>query len=1170
MDKPRLQVLILGSPLITWDGEPLRIARLQIRSLIYYLAIQSQPVPRSRICQLFWPNTEDEKARKLLREALSKLRAALPDPSTLLAFSGEVILDPQKVYVDAREYKKLTDPLLESAEINRDAVLPAWMYSEMRKAISICRGNIKLDDVKGQVSGGFEDFLNFASQSYDYTRLRMEERLASHCIAVGDLDEAILWLGKALEIDPYNDDNNFLVINCLKDSGRARDALDFIVNLENLYKHTLDQQLPATIKSLQKRIGESHESEKEDLFDWPGMEKKPVPFVGRSDLLEKLRNAYTRKGIVSVRGPSGIGKNSLVREFYLNLPRKPRLVFCTGKPMVRCSPLEPLIEGIRAAVKPEEWLELPAEHQKPLKLLFPELSNDAIPSQWSNHEGDTVEDFLRICEALNQLLILLARKRPLLLVMDIIVWTDEASIEFLSYLSDRDFYKKYGLLVLISRKEESNSSFEVFVDRNVMLRVLEKIDIQPLTMEESTLLIIKMLGRDPSREFLERFYHQTGGNPYFIVEGLKSLVTINFDFQEFDSTSLYPIPDTIIALINEKLLSLPESAVKILQAGSVLGQFFQAEVVEAMVDMETTTMITALEELEKFCLISVRKSADGDAGYFFDHNQVREVVLQELSPLRKRHLHLAAVNALIKVFGHKPDLASIFAYHYEEAGEPVKAFEAWLMAAEFARMRFSKSDRYYAYERAFALINKLPQELLVENVDNLVTNWGNYAIDLSDTSTCLKIYNMCLEIGEKTQNPILLSDAWNGLSRAHEMELEIEEGIDAANRAQFYCDRIDHLSLKLETLARLAILYYSKNEIQKSIEFCEKAMTYQNLVKTQREMDALVVIEVQLGLMYIVSGWPKKTIELGEKAINLSLLIKRRSAKVQAAVVLAAGYFYVGEYQKSLQNALTAHPLAEKLNYRWWLSFLEAIMGRDYLGLGNIDKSWSYCQSAMDREKPFENGGVYALTCSLAGEIYRLYGDNKNALLMYKRGMSIEEKNYQTMDCAVLFAITGGAANPIQGLRLLDDLIAQGEKFGMAPITLSARLGKYLLTGLVDPAKVRDAEIDEQIGEMVERGFATSPYVGDLFKAIVAKTAGNNEKASLHYKRLIDGGKNLANVWIKLAGVSGLMTLVEAGDEKAKLKKELAEMLSQISEKSKQPLLQRMFYIYRKKTLGKV
>ena len=92
-----------------------------------------------------------------------------------------------------------------------------------------------------------------------------------------------------------------------------------------------------------------------------------------------------------------------------------------------------------------------------------------------------------------------------------------------------------------------------------------------------------------------------------MVEGLKSLVSMNFDFQEFSSASLYPIPDTIKALINQKTMSLSEAAVKVLRAGSVLGQYFQAEVVEAMEEMPASEMIGALEDLERFSIVSIRQ-----------------------------------------------------------------------------------------------------------------------------------------------------------------------------------------------------------------------------------------------------------------------------------------------------------------------------------------------------------------------------------------------------------------------------------------------------------------------------------------------------------------------------------------------------------------------------------
>ena len=1160
---------MLGSPIVTWDGVVLKIARQQIRLLLLYLAAQTQPVHRDTLCQIFWSTEDDEKAHKLLREALSKLRAALPDSSVLIAQAGEVYLDPQKVYVDALEFKQLTDPFLESAEVNRDAQLPEWLYRQLKRAYDLCRGPIKVAGANIPISVGYDNFLSIASQQYDYLRLRVEERLASHCIAIGNLDEAILWLGRTVEIDPFNDENNFLILSCLKDSGRNKDALDYIAYLDNLYQQSSGHPLPDSFYAIQRRIIEMPVQLEQEPPDWPGIDESPVPFVGRTDLLERLRNAYNRKGIISIRGPSGIGKNRLLQEFYLNLQRKPRLVFCTGKPMVRCSPFEPLIEGFRAAVKPEEWLALPPEYIESLKVLFPELRTEKAtynPSQ----QIEVIEDFLAVCEALHQLLILLAKKRPLLLIMDIVVWTDEATIEFLSYLSDRDFYKKFGLLVLLSRKEESSEAFEVFVDRNMMLGRLERIDILPLTIEESGLLMQKMLGGEPNPQFIEKFYLQTGGNPYFMVEGLKSLVSMYFDHQEYSSASLYPIPDTTKALINEKIMMLSKTAVRVLRAGTVLGQRFQPEVVEAMEEMPASDMEGALEDLERFSLISIRQASDGTSGYFFDHDQIREVILQEMSPLRKRHLHLAAVNALIKVFGHKPELESIYAYHFEEAGEPVKAFDAWLMAAEFARTRFAKSDRYYAYEQAFNLISRLPPDLLVEKVENLVVAWGDYAYDLGDSETCLKVYTMCLEMGEQTQNPILLCDGWNGMGRVHVTRLQVDEGIEAEKRAQFYSDRIDNLGLKLDTLCQYAILYSQKNEIQKSIEYGESALEYLPVLKTQREMDSMVNILVQLGLMHMISGWPQKAVEIGDKALNLSLLVKRRSAKVQAAAALAAGQYYTGDYQKSLQNGLAVHSLAERLNFRWWLSFVEVLIGRNYLVLGDIDKSWAFCQSAMNREEAYTNGGVYPLTLSLAAEIYWLFGDPKNALNMCQKGMSLEQTSFQTLENAFLFGIIIGETNPKRGLGILDELIQQGELFGLGMITLPARVGRCLVAASHGNFEGLRSEIDEIMDEMKVRNFGTSAYYGELIKARTENAAGNKIVARQLYQKIIEPGGHVTNIWVRLNGIISLLSLADSESEMKMLNKELNGILTQIGEKSTQQPLRRLFYSYRKKILEKL
>ena len=123
MESPRLRILILGSPVITWDNQPLKLSRRLLRVFLIYLASQLKPVSRSEACQLFWPKLDDSHAHKNLRELLSKLRSELPDPSILQTDNGSLFLDPSKVYVDAWEYSSIAIPLISSSEMQRESAL---------------------------------------------------------------------------------------------------------------------------------------------------------------------------------------------------------------------------------------------------------------------------------------------------------------------------------------------------------------------------------------------------------------------------------------------------------------------------------------------------------------------------------------------------------------------------------------------------------------------------------------------------------------------------------------------------------------------------------------------------------------------------------------------------------------------------------------------------------------------------------------------------------------------------------------------------------------------------------------------------------------------------------------------------------------------------------------
>jgi DNA-binding SARP family transcriptional activator len=87
VDKP-FQIRLPGTPLLTWQGQPYRLARRQTRALLYYLAHAGKAVARERLTCLLWPDAPEPEARRKLTRVLSQLHHDLP-AADLLQVGGD-------------------------------------------------------------------------------------------------------------------------------------------------------------------------------------------------------------------------------------------------------------------------------------------------------------------------------------------------------------------------------------------------------------------------------------------------------------------------------------------------------------------------------------------------------------------------------------------------------------------------------------------------------------------------------------------------------------------------------------------------------------------------------------------------------------------------------------------------------------------------------------------------------------------------------------------------------------------------------------------------------------------------------------------------------------------------------------------------------------------------
>lgn len=96
---PTFSLALLGPPTIRRGGKPLKIHRRKSRALLYYLAAEPEAVPRDRLYEIFWPDSERPAAQQSLRTALHGLRSKLDD--SLLSDNDTLALSDD-FHVDAR------------------------------------------------------------------------------------------------------------------------------------------------------------------------------------------------------------------------------------------------------------------------------------------------------------------------------------------------------------------------------------------------------------------------------------------------------------------------------------------------------------------------------------------------------------------------------------------------------------------------------------------------------------------------------------------------------------------------------------------------------------------------------------------------------------------------------------------------------------------------------------------------------------------------------------------------------------------------------------------------------------------------------------------------------------------------------------------------------------
>jgi tetratricopeptide (TPR) repeat protein len=186
-------------------------------------------------------------------------------------------------------------------------------------------------------------------------------------------------------------------------------------------------------------------------------------------------------------------------------------------------------------------------------------------------------------------------------------------------------------------------------------------------------------GFQPPETLVQRIWDKTEGNPFFVNETMRLLITEGLleDRQDFADLQIN-IPPRIRDVVRHRLEQLSDRCNQTLTMAAIYGREFSLEVIEALSDGERERVLDDLDEAADARIIA--EVPGGDMTYLFTHDLVREAVCDQVKTARRMRMHAKIASVLERLYqGREVEhhLAEL-ARHFLAAGraaDPDKAID---------------------------------------------------------------------------------------------------------------------------------------------------------------------------------------------------------------------------------------------------------------------------------------------------------------------------------------------------------------------------------------------------------------------------------------------------------------------------------------------------------------
>jgi DNA-binding winged helix-turn-helix (wHTH) protein len=440
------------------------------------------------------------------------------------------------------------------------------------------------------------------------------------------------------------------------------------------------------------------------------------PFVGRADALAKLAETFARavaRGsgeLALISGPPGIGKTRLTERGCAEFAAQGALVrIGRAREGEGVPAFWPFAQVLRSLIEDPATADAAREIAK----LARDFRDAIAPRDDTIAAARAAEsNRFRLFDAVTRSLRRIARRRPLVIVIEDLQWAGAESLQLLEHLAYEPL--DAPLLLLATVRSEPREPGHPVTRALSLLRAQDRcteIALAPFSRAEVAQLLAQRIGRNAPAELTSELFARTEGVPLFVREAIRLLDERGALAEPERATrEEIVLPARALDLIRGPLERLAPAATALISAAAVLGREFELPAAAAIAEQSRSD---ALDHVDRAVLTGVLEAAPvGATSFRFAHALFREAALAALSPGRRARLHLQAAEHLERENEGDPTalLAELAHHHYcaLSVGDPERAHQAALRAAEHAARIGAWQQAALHYEQAREAFEQVP------------------------------------------------------------------------------------------------------------------------------------------------------------------------------------------------------------------------------------------------------------------------------------------------------------------------------------------------------------------------------------------------------------------------------------------------------------------------------